>query len=217
MDTSRPRYIIDALFAWRYGNATYYASVALLLFIAFSGWLIRQDLFRARWGFVAVALSLLPAVAEWVTGIRFPWPMKFLLTLALIMHMAGGIFLFYFTLYPIYDKFCHLVAAMSIALLVFVFILVLGGLTGRNFGRKTVIVSVFATVVLFGLMWEYAELFLDLSTGTNYFVNPYDSVFDMIFNIIATSYIVANLNEYLKRETLLDLYRRWIHWRGETG
>jgi hypothetical protein len=63
-------------------------------------------------------------------------------------------------------------------------------------------------------MWEYAELFLDLSTGTSYFVDPYDSVFDMIFNIIATSYVTININEYLKRESLLELYKRWIRWRG---
>jgi hypothetical protein len=214
LENRRPHYLIDSLFAWRYGNLVYYATVALLLFVALEGLLIRQDLSRARWGFVAVVLAILPAVGEFSTGIRFPWPMKFLLTLGLVMHMSGGIFEFYFSLYPIYDKFCHLVSAMGIALLVFVFILVLGGVTGRNFSRITVVASVFATVVVLGLMWEYAELFLDLSTGTSYFVNPYDSVFDMIFNIIATSYVTINLNEYLKRESLLELYKRWILWQG---
>jgi hypothetical protein len=215
VDSKHPHYLIDSLFAWRYGNAAYYTTVALLLFVALAGLLIREDLFRARWGFVAVALALIPAVCEWITSIRFPWPMKFLLTLALVMHMAGGIFDFYFTLYPIYDKFCHLVSAMAIAFLIFTVILVLGGLTGNNFRRKTVVGSVFAIVFFLGLAWEFAELRLDLLSGTSYFVNPYDSLFDLIFNIIATTYLAANLNEYLKRESLLSLYWWWIHWKGE--
>jgi hypothetical protein len=41
------------MFAWRYGNGVYYATVALLLFVTLSGLLVTDDLFRARWGFVA--------------------------------------------------------------------------------------------------------------------------------------------------------------------
>jgi hypothetical protein len=37
----------------------------------------------------------------------------------------------------------------------------------------------------------------------------------MIFNIIAAAYMAANLNEYLKQESLVSLYGRWIHWRGK--
>ena len=100
VDSKRPHYLIDTVFEWKYGNAAYYATVVVLLIVALAGLLIRNDIFRARWAFIAVALALLPALCEWIIGIRFPWPMKFLLTLALLMHMAGGIFLFYFTLYP---------------------------------------------------------------------------------------------------------------------
>lgn len=217
MDLKQPHSLIDSIFEWKYGNATYYATVTLLFVVALAGLLIRNDIFRARWAFIAVALALLPALCEWIIGIRFPWPMKFLLALALLMHMSGGIFLFYFTFYPIYDKACHLVAAMGIAFLVFVFILVLGGVTGRDFRREAVVVCIVITVIVLGLVWEYAELLLDIRSGSTYFVNPYDSVFDMIFNIIATVYMAANINEYLKQESLINLYRRWIHWRGEVS
>ena len=215
VDSKRPHYLIDAVFEWKYGNGAYYATVVLLLIVALAGLLIRNDIFRARWAFIAVALSLLPALCEWIIRIRFPWPMKFLLTLALLMHMAGGIFLFYFTLYPVYDKVGHLVAAMALAFLVFISILVLGGVAGRNFRRRAVVACVFIAVIVLGLAWEYAEFRLDIRSGSTYFVNPFDSVFDMIFNIIATAYMAANFNEYLKRESLISLYRRWIHGRGK--
>lgn len=214
VDPKRPHYLIDTIFAWKYGSSAYYATVVVLLIVAFAGLLIRNDLFRARWAFIAVALALLPALCEKITGIRFPWLMKFLLTLALLMHMAGGIFLLYFTLYPLYDKICHLVAAMAVAFLLFIFILVLGGLTGRNYRRETVVASIFIAAFILGLGWEYAEFRLDIRSGSTYFVNPFDSVFDMIFNIIAAAYMAANLKEYLKQESLITLYRKWIHWEG---
>ncbi len=214
VDPKRPHFLIEAVIEWKAGNAVYYATVMVLLIVALAGLFIRHDIFRARWAFIAVALALLPVLCEWIIGIRFPWLMKFLLTLALLMHMAGGIFLFYFTLYPVYDKVCHLVAAMAIVFLVFISILVLGGLTGRNFSRAAVVACVFISVMLLGLAWEYAEFRLDIRSGSTYFVNPYDSVFDMIFNFIATAYLAANFNEYLKQESLLALYRKWIHWEG---
>ncbi|MDO9550194.1 MAG: hypothetical protein Q7J03_04410 [Methanoregula sp.] len=212
-DPKDPHYLLDSIFVWRYGNATYYATVALLLFVALSGLLIKNDLFRARWGFIAVALAILPAICEWIVGIRFPWPMKFLIALALVMHMSGGIFEFYFTYYPVYDKLCHLVSAMAITLLVFVTILVLAGETGRNFRRMTVVAGVFTTVIALGLAWEFVELHVDFLSGTSYFVDPTDSFFDTIFNIIGTTFVVVTINKYLKRESLLSLYRRWVPWK----
>lgn len=217
MDPKRPHYLIDSVFEWKYGNAAYFATVVFLLIVALAGLLIRNDIFRARWAFIAVALALLPALCEWIIGIRFPWLMKFLLTFALLMHMAGGILLFYFTLYPIYDKICHVVAAMAIAFLIFISILVLVGVTGRDFRREAVVACICITVLVLGLAWEYAELRLDIRSGSTYFVNPFDSVFDMIFNIVATAYVAVNLNEYLKQESLISLYRRWIHWKGEVS
>ncbi len=128
-----PRYLIDSLLEWNYGNTVYYASVLVLLFIAVDGLIIRGDIFRARWGFVALTIALLPVLAEYFFRIIFPWPMKFLITLALILHMAGGIFEFYFTLYPIYDKIAHLVSSMAIAFLFFVTILIIAGVTGQTY------------------------------------------------------------------------------------
>jgi len=215
-DPKDPHYLLDSIFAWRYGNATYYVTVALLLCITLSGLLIQNDLIRARWGFVAVALAILPAVCEWIIGIRFPWPMKFLLTLALAMHMAGGIFRFYFTFYPVYDKLCHLVSTMAITLLVFVAIFVLAGVTGNNFQRRSVVAGVFTTVIVMGLAWEFAELNLDFLSGTSYFVSPADSFLDTIFNIIGTAFVTVTINKYLKRESLLSLSHRWVTWK-KTG
>jgi hypothetical protein len=208
-----PRYLMDALLEWKYGNGVYYAALLLLLFLALDGLIVRGDIFRARWGFVALAIALLPALAEYFFRIIFPWPMMFLNTLALILHMAGGIFGFYFTLFPIYDKVAHLVSSMAIAFLFFVTILVLAGATGKHISRPAIVISIFIAVMLVALVWEYMELYIDGMSMTTYFVTLNDSLLDMVFNLIGTSYIVLNVNEYLKHDSLNSLYRRFIRWK----
>ncbi len=89
MKKDNPRYFIDALLAWHYGNVVYYSSLGLLLFISLFGLIIRQDILRAEWGFIALAIALLPALAEYLTTVIFPWAMIFLITLSLILHIAG--------------------------------------------------------------------------------------------------------------------------------
>ena len=125
-----PRHLYDDLLEWEYGNTAYYSALALLLFIAVDGLIIRGDVLRAQWGFVALAIALLPALAEYLTPLILPWPMKFFITLSLIFHIAGGIFEFYFTLYPVYDKIGHLVSSIAISLVIVVVLLILVGITG---------------------------------------------------------------------------------------
>ena len=214
MEEDNPLYVIDALLAWHYGNVAYYISLGLLGFIALFGLIIREDILRAQWGFIALTIALLPALAECLTPVIFPWPMKFLITLSLILHIAGGIFGFYFTFYPLYDKIGHLISSMAIAFVFFVMIMVLSGMTGKNVSRTMVAIGIFVPVILFALAWEYAELNIDAIAGSTYYVDAYDSFFDMVFNIIGASYFVLNIHAYMKKESLNSLYRKFIRWKN---
>jgi hypothetical protein len=208
------RYLYGDLLEWKYGNTAYYSALLLLLFIAADGLIIRGDVLRAQWGFVALAIALLPALAEYLTPLILPWPMKFFITLSLIFHIAGGIFGFYFTLYPVYDKIGHLVSSIAISLVIVVVLLVLVGVTGINLGNYTVVFCIVIPVLLFGVAWEYAELNIDTVAGSTYFVNVNDSVLDMLFNIMGITYVVMNVHELLNHESLADLYRRSIRWKS---
>ena len=78
-----PRYLYDDLLEWQYGNTAYYSALVLLLFIAVDGLIIRGDVLRAQWGFVALAIALLPGLAEYLTPLILPWPVKFFIALFL--------------------------------------------------------------------------------------------------------------------------------------
>ena len=207
-------HLYDDLREWKYGNTAYYSALVLLLLIATEGLIIRGDVLRAQWGFAALAIALLPALAEYLTPILLPWPMKFFITLSLIFHMAGGIFGFYFTLYPVYDKIGHLVSSIAISLVIVVMILIIVGITGIKMSNFAVVFCVVIPVLLFSVAWEYAELNIDTVAGSTYFVNVNDSLLDMLFNIMGTTYVVMNVHELLKHESLTDLYRRFIRWKN---
>ena len=204
--------LTDTLLAWRYGNTACYISIAVLFLIGIAAVFITHDMSRARWAFVGLAIALLPVAAEWLTGIRFPWPMKLLITLSLVLHLAGGVFGFYFSLYPIYDKIAHLVTSIAVSFLIFMVILVAGGLFKKHPGRAWIACGIFLIAMVLGLFWEYAELFIDLSSGTTYFVNRYDSFFDVVFNTLGAAYIALTVNSYLKTESFEHCYHRFIGW-----
>lgn len=212
-EDKKNRHLIDDLLDWEFGNAACYCALIALLLIAISGILVRGDLLRAQWGFVAFAIALLPVIAEYLTPVIFPWPMKFCITASLILHIAGGIFEFYFTCYPIYDKIGHLVASIAISLVIFVMILIITGITGLRPGRFAVVFCIFIPVMLCGIAWEYAELNIDSVAGSTYFVGISDSLLDILFNVIGAGYVVVNVHEMLKYDSLNNLYRRFIHWK----
>lgn len=212
-DDNHP-YLYDDLLEWEYGKTAYYSGLVLLLLIAAEGLIIRGDVLRAQWGFVALAIALLPALAEHLTPLLLPWPMKFFITLSLIFHIAGGIFGFYFILYPVYDKIGHLVSSIAISLVIVVVLLILVGITGIKMGNFAIVFCIVIPVLLFGVAWEYAELNIDTVAGSTYFVNVNDSLLDMLFNIMGITYVVMNVHELLKHESLMDLYRRTIRWKS---
>ena len=209
MDGQREEYAIDRLMAWRWGNLCYYLTIPVLLWFALGNWLI-NDPYRALWGVIAALLVALPAIVEWRTGWIFPWPAKFLIGLSLVIHIGGGMMSWYFDYYPIYDKIAHLVSGMTIALLVFLFLLFLEYYDIVHLGRRKIVFIVIFVTLFFGLAWEIAEWDIDQNLLSTYWVNLNDSIFDFYFNIIAVGFIAYHANEYLKAEPAKKVYRRFV-------
>jgi hypothetical protein len=209
MEAAGETYALEALMDWRYGNLSYYLTIVALFIFSVSG-IIYEDTYRAVWGFCAVILAALAAVVERKKGWVFPWPAKFLIGLTLVLHIGGGIYSWYFSLYPIYDKIAHLVASMTIALLIFLFLLFLEFHGVVHPWRRKIVGIVVVVTLFFGFCWEAAEYIIDLNLLSTYFVTSYDSVLDTIFNILGAGYIAFHANEYLKLEPPAKVYTRFV-------
>jgi hypothetical protein len=212
-DGPKGAYAIDRLMAWRWGNLCYYLTIPALLWFAVGNWLI-DDQYRALWAVIAALITALPAIIEWRTRWVFPWPAKFLIGLALFIHIGGGMMSWYFDYYPVYDKIAHLVSGMTVALLVFLLLLCLEYSTRIRLGRRTIVFLIVFVSLFFGFLWELAELLLDVNLTSTYFLGPMDSFFDTIFNILGTGYIAFHANEYLKLEPPAVVFRRFFREKG---
>lgn len=213
MDGPREEYAIDRLLAWRWGNLCYYLTIPALLWFALGNWMI-NDVQRAVWAVVAAGIAALPAIAEWRSRWIYPWPAKFLIGAALFLHVGGGMMSWYFDYFPVYDKIAHLVSAMATALLVFLILLRLAYSTRLRPGRGIIVGLILAVTLFFGSLWELAEYLIDVNLLSTYFVTPWDSVFDTVFNILGAGYIAFHANEYLKLEPPQVVFRRFFREKG---
>ena len=204
-----PVFIMDPLLVWKHGNSLYFLSFLLLMGITLSA-LPLGDIGRFRWGIVAVCIALLPVAGEILTPVIFPWLMKWLITLPLILHMAGGLYGFYFTGYPVYDKVCHLAASVAIAFIIFETILVLSYVFDWKPSRATILATIFSMSIFFAFAWEYAEYNLDAFSGSTFFLGFEDSAWDMVFNTIGTGFVLYWISRYMEREPFDQMIRRFF-------
>jgi hypothetical protein len=102
---------------------------------------------------------------------------------------------------------------MTIALLLFLFLLFLEYHSVVHLGRRKIVFVIVFVTLFFGLCWEIAEYVIDLNLLSTYFVTSGDSIFDTIFNILGAGYIAFHANEYLKLEPPEKVYKRFVKWK----
>ena len=157
-------------------------------------------------GFVAVGLSLIPTLVHRKIHIVVPWEVTFLIALTLFLHIAGYSYYWYVDFYPYYDKFAHLVASMTVALLGFLAVLILMRVSNNlQFERWHIFFFIVIFTLAFGAIWEIWEFTLDSLVGT-YLTKPLqqgntDTMLDLITDF-GGGIIIAFLGTlYLKRKS----------------
>ena len=146
--------------------------------------LIIGDTFRFIYVLIpSLALSLLPVVFEYAMKVRFPPGFKSLFSLALLVHVAGGISRFYWKFAPFYDKIAHVCSALALFLLIISVFAVLD-YHGTTLKWRTVLISTIALVTIFMITWEISEYVIDMIATTSYNNGIVDSIGDVIANII---------------------------------
>ncbi len=146
--------------------------------------LIIGDTFRFIYVLIpSLALSLLPVIFEFAMKVRFPPGFKLLFSLALLVHVAGGISRFYWKFAPFYDKIAHVCSALALFLLiisVFSFL----DYHGTTLKWRTVLITTVALVTVLMITWEISEYVIDVIATTSYNNGIIDSIGDVIANII---------------------------------
>ncbi len=152
----------------------YYAFQALMIGDTFRFWAVLIP---------SLVLSLLPVLFEYAAHVRFPPGFKSVFSLALLLHVAGGISRFYWKFSPFYDKIAHVCSALALFLLIICCFIVLDHY-GEAVRWRTVLISAIVITVVLMVTWEISEYLIDVIATTSYNGGIADSIGDTIANII---------------------------------
>ena len=190
--------------------------LVILLEIGFIGLAIHarntNDIPRMKIAIGSFFIPLIPYAVERLAKISFPFGIKFMISLALFIHTAGGIMDWYWSpVFPLYDKLAHFVSGMAVGLVILVFFLVLDKY-GVRFRRSTVLIGIFLLVAFFGGFWKIGEVYTDITQHSMFDEGLPDLIGDDICHTIGSiAAVIVSWMYFLsipKGEGLYSLLRR---------
>jgi hypothetical protein len=168
------------------------------------------NMMRALWTLLAITLALLPFLFEGYFGMYFPWSIKIMVVLSLLLHTAGEVHRWYYIYAPYYDKISHVVSSLAISYLIFMFIIFVTLYTELRWEGYKVIFFIVFLAMAFAFFWEWWELFSDQHFGSSFFWDMPDGVSDIIVDFIAALYVSLFANGYLSNKSWKDVSRDFI-------
>jgi hypothetical protein len=157
-----------------------------------------DDIPRLYIAITAFFMTLIPYAAERLLRISFPFGVKSMIAFALFIHTAGGIMRWYWMLSDFYyDKIAHLIGGIALGLVVFVSLLTVILFTTWEINKRSVLILTALLTFLFGLVWEFEEMAIDSVVMTTYSGGIYDSIGDMIGNIVGIIICLYIINRWM--------------------
>ena len=152
-------------------------------------------------GIVMFVMGLIPYFITKYAGIRFPWFVYFLISLAILIHLSGYIQGRYINI-PNWDNLAHLVSGFIVALIGFLAILFIDKF--REYRLDALFIGLFT--VAFGMvmeylweMWEFSvDTFFGGSLAGPMQANNTDTMSDMIFVFISSVIVGLICYYYVK-------------------
>ncbi len=157
-------------------------------------------------GLLAAVMCSLPTIVQRKLHIILPWEVTFLVALTLFLHTGGFSFRWYLDFYPFYDKLAHLIAAITVAFVIFLSVVIILRISSHlEMERWKIFLFVVILTFTFGVIWEFWEFIFDSFLGS-FFTIPLqrgnaDTLFDLVSDL-AGGIIVAFLGIYfMERKT----------------
>ncbi len=154
---------------------------------------------------LGLIVSLIPSILKRNYEITLPLVIDLLITIALVMHIGGGILNAYQTI-TYYDIITHFVSSFLVAFLAFVIIYILhvywDGLIMDKYAMAFLVVIV---TVAMGVIWEYNEWVTDMIFGTNEQWGYADTLKDLFIDLLAGVFMAIVGVSLIKRGRFDDL------------
>ena len=134
----------------------------------------------ASLGSIAFAIPLLLRFTE---RLLVPWPLIVMIYASLMNHLIGD-FLRFYTIYPWFDKVSHFLSSVTVAIIVFMFLIIVNHYIGSiSIPLNVMPYLVVTTVSLLGVIWEIFEWFAGfMGVEMQFYLE--DTVYDLVTNFI---------------------------------
>ncbi len=166
--------------------------------------LLFGDWSRFLWSSFALLLVAIPFAFERYNGMYFPWEIKIVFVLGLLLHTIGEVHRFYYIL-PNYDKISHITSSAAIASLIILFFIFIELYYGVEIKRSKIVFFTVLMAIAFGLFWEAWEIFSDRYFGSEFFWNSWDGISDVIADFAAAAYVAFVASGYLKERSIEEI------------
>lgn len=133
---------------------------------------------------LAIIVSFIPTILKRNYQITLPLILEILITVALILHIGGGLLGAYEI--PNYDTLTHFVSSFLVAFLAFVIIYILDEFwDGLNMDKYAMAFIVVIFTIAMGVIWEFNEWITDLIFGTKEQWGYNDTIKDLFIDMLA--------------------------------
>jgi hypothetical protein len=157
-----------------------------------------HDTPRSYFVVLAMLIAVLPVVLEKILHFSLPLGIKIFVPFALFLHIAGGIMRWYWIYQPWYDKFAHVISALTIALLIFALFLYLDWCDIR-FKTWQIMLGIFIITIFLGSIWEVGERTFDIMLKSSYNNGLIDTIGDTIANFVGTIIAILAASWYIRK------------------
>lgn len=134
-------------------------------------------------GLFSLTLTILPGILRNKYGVILPWDLDLLLVVAVYLSVGGGVMGWY-DAYPEFDKITHFFSSLTVAIFAFVAVVIIHYYTEINLNRVMIIVLMITFTLAIGSLWELTEFFYDQLTGSNWQPSVFDTMMDLIYDIL---------------------------------
>ena len=181
---------------------SYILKIIMIIFLIISIW-------KLHWIWIfgcilALIVSLIPTILKRNYQITLPLVLDILITIALILHVGGGLLGAYGI--PDYDTLTHFVSSFLIAFIAFVVIYILDEYwDGLMMDKYAMAFVVIITTIAIGVVWEFNEWITDLVFGTHEQWGYSDTLKDLFVDMIAGIFMAAVGVSMIKRGSFDEL------------
>ncbi len=188
---------------------TYFVQSLILLNVGIS--ISLGNLFLTLSSLGAFSLTLIPYILTRNLNIRIPWTLNLLIALSIYLHVAGHVGEYYVLFAPYYDKIAHLVSSVTIAAIGFIGIILVDHLCRMRLPRAAIVFFVVLFTITMGTAWEMYEFILDQAFGMTLQHGNYDTMSDLIVDVIGAFIVAALGDAYLRRVPKRAIVERFIN------